>query len=89
MHFYIKRELILDDAIFQINSDKFKENSMIKTVPCSGYDAPCSLIMTSGDYYKKTKEIWRWVGELDPEIAFLDKWDIFNKPVWQKWQNML
>ena len=26
---------------------------------------------------------------MDPEIAFLDKWDIFNKPVWQKWQNML
>ena len=26
---------------------------------------------------------------MDPEIAFLDKWDIFNKPAWQKWQNML
>ena len=25
MHFYIKRELILNDAIFQINSDKLKK----------------------------------------------------------------
>ena len=75
------------DADYRDN--KLKENSMPKTVCMYGEAAPHSLIMTSGDYYKKTEETTYGIQGLDPEIAFLDKWDIFNKPVWKKWQNML
>ena len=45
--------------------------------------APNHLLMTSGKFYKKIDD------GLDPEILRLDKWDIFNKKVWKKWQTML
>ena len=75
------------DADYRDN--KLKEVSIPKTLGTYNYVAQHSLIMTSGDYYKKTEETTYGIEGLDPEIAFLNKWDIFNKPVWQKWQNML
>ena len=76
------------DADYRDN--KLKENSLKKTVAMNGsVSAPSSLIMTSGDYYKKTKETTYGIKGLDPEIAFINKWDIFNEPLWKKWQNML
>ena len=62
---------------------------MPKIVDISLDTAQHSLIMTSGDYYKKIEKTTYGIEGMDPEIAFLDKWDIFKKPVWQKWQNML
>jgi len=77
------------EFIYEYNKDnnylnnKTKEKSIPKTVSMINKFAPNHLLMTSGKFYKKIDD------GLDPEILRLDKWDIFNKPVWKKWQTML
>ena len=51
--------------------------------------APIHLLMSSGKFYNKIEDINDGKFGLDPEILRLDKWDIFNKKVWEKWQTML
>jgi hypothetical protein len=46
-------------------------------------------LITSGKIYKKILKQSDGVNGLDPQIIHVDKWDIFNKPVWTKWQKML
>ena len=75
------------DADYRDN--KVKDKSLIKVASMSYVTAQSNLIMTSGEFYKKTKETKYGVKGMDPEIAFLDKWDIFNKPVWEKWKKLL
>jgi hypothetical protein len=73
------------EFIYSYNKDatyrdhKVKEKSLPRTVPMRLPDATQYLIMTSGDYYTKQDEI-------DPSISKYDKWDIFNKSLWEQWK---
>ena len=48
------------------------------------------MIMTSGEYFLKTKERESYVSEtVDPNILLLDKWEVFHKPTWDKWRKII
>ena len=68
---------------------KVKEKSIPKTAGMKSDTAQTHLLMSSGKFYKKIEDVTDGMYGLDPEILRLDKWDIFNKSVWKKWQTML
>ena len=51
---------------------------------------PQQLIMTSGEDFLKTEETqWGLSESVDPNLLLLDKWDIFHKPTWDKWKEII
>ena len=75
------------DADYRDN--KVKEKSIPKTAGMKSDTAQSHLLMSTGKFYKKIEDVNDGMFGLDPEILRLDKWDIFNKSVWKKWQTML
>jgi len=46
--------------------------------------------MTSGEYYLKTDEKQFNLSEsVDPNLLLHDKWDIFHKPTWDRWKEII
>ena len=83
------------EFIYNYNKDatyrdhKVKEKSFPKTIPMGQPAASNQLIMTSGKNYKKLILKADGMKGLDPKIDELDRWDIYNEPMWRKWQQML
>ena len=74
------------DADYRDN--KVKTKSFPLTLTMNNNTAPIHLLMSSGKFYNKVEDINDGKYGLDPEILRLDKWDIFNKKVWEKWQKI-
>ena len=84
------------DGNADYRDNKTKEKSLVKTYPMraapeKGYGLPQlnNLIMTDGSYHKANYSGNDYGYGYDPDINFYDKWDIYNKPVWDEWKRQL
>ena len=83
------------EFIFNYNKDadyrdnKVKERSMPKTLPDHNGYYNLHLLMTSGEYFNQTEEEVYGIKGIDPNLALINKWEIFNEDLWKKWKKML
>ncbi len=79
------------DAEYRDNKTKYK--SLPESTPNGSMNTKFTtqqMIMTSGEYFLKTKERESYVSEtVDPNILLLDKWEVFHKPTWDKWKRII
>ena len=84
------------DGNADYRDNKTKEKSLPKTYPMRwssevNYATPFinKLIMSDGSYHKTLHNGPDYGLGYDPEINLYDKWDIYNKPVWDEWKKQL
>ena len=79
------------DVEYRDNKTKYK--SLPESTPNGSMNTKFTtqqMIMTSGEYFLKTKERESYVSEtVDPNILLLDKWEVFHKPTWDKWRKII
>ena len=80
------------EFIYNYNKDsEYRDNKVkVKSLPNVGSSQTAQniLLMTSGEYFQKTEDEKYGIVGLDPEITFLNKWEIFNELLWKKWQKI-
>ena len=84
------------DGNADYRDNKTKDPSFPKTYPMKNsnevnYATPFinELIMSDGSYHKANYSGNDYGYGYDPDINFYDKWDIYNKPVWDEWKRQL